>query len=115
MYLSGFVVATNLNVLSGSIFEFVKRPSRIDVAVACFDAALNAGNLFTFQIGDQVIAQNAQVFSYTLTTSGATDRMRYPDDYPIQQEPGLPGDRLILAVTRAAGSICWAVRITEVA
>lgn len=115
MLISGFVVATSVNVLQGSIFEFVKRPSRIDVAVASFDVALNAGNLFTFQIGDQVIAQNAQVFSYALTTSGSTDRLRYPDDYMIQQEPGLPGDRLILGVTRAAGTICWAVRITEVA
>ncbi len=115
MLLSGFVTASAANVISGSIFEFIKRPTRIDVACAAFDVALNAGNLFTFQIGDQVVAQNAQVFSYALTTSGATDRMRFPDDFLIQQEPSLAGDRLILSITRAAGTICWAVRLTEVA
>jgi hypothetical protein len=114
MLLSGFVAASNTNVIAGSIFEFIKRPTRIDVAVAEFTVALNAGNLFSFQIGDQVIAQNAQVFSYALTTSGATDRLRFPDDFFIQQEPALPGDRLILSITRAAGNICWVVRLTEV-
>lgn len=115
MLLSGFTAASLANAISGSIFEFIKRPSRIDVAVAAFDVALNAGNLFSFQIGDQVITQNAQVFSYALTTSGATDRLRFPDDFLIQQEPALPGDRLILSITRAAGTICWAARVTEVA
>jgi len=115
MLISGFVVASSVNVMQGSLFEFIKRPSRVDVAVAAFDVALNGGNLFTFQIGDQVITQNAQVFSYALTTSGSTSLLRYPDDFMIQQEPSLPGDRLILGITRAAGSICWAVRITEVA
>lgn len=114
MLISGFVVASNVNVLQGSIFEFVKRPSRIDVAVAAFDTALGV-NLFSFQIGDQVVGQNCQVFSFALTTSGSTSLLRYPDDFMIQQEPALPGDRLILGITRAAGSICWAVRITEVA
>lgn len=114
MYVAGFVTATTANVLTGSIFEFLKRPSRVSIGVYA-DVALNAGNTFTFQIGDTVIANAAQVFSGALTTSGQAEHLRFPDDYVIQNEPGLAGDRMVLAIARAAGNIMWAVQITEVA
>lgn len=112
MYLSGFVVATNANVLSGSVFEFLKRPSRISVAVYTA-VAISSGNTFNFQIADTVIAQNAQIFDEVLATSGK-EGPYYPDDFFIQNEPGLAGDRLILQITRGTGNIAWAVMITEV-
>lgn len=114
MLLSGFVAVTNSNVLAGSLFEFIKRPSRVSVATLA-DAALNAGNTFTFIIGDVAIARDAQVFGGALTTSGQAEHLRFPDDFLIQNEPALPGDRLVFAIARAAGNIMWAVIITEVA
>lgn len=113
MYISGFVAATTPNVLSGSIFEFLKRPSRVNIGVYS-DVAINAGNTFTFQIGDTVIANAAVIFGGALTTSGQADHLRFPDDYVIQNEPGLAGDRMVLEITRAAGNLLWAVMITEV-
>lgn len=115
MVLAGFVSATNSNVLSGSIFEFVKRPSRISVGIWS-DVAISAGNLYTFQIGDTVIGQNVQVFGNLLTTSGVINNgPKFPEDFLIQNEPALVGDRLILAITRGTGNISWAVIMTEVA
>lgn len=114
MYIAGFVTATTANVLTGSIFEFLKRPSRLSVGVYG-DVALNAGNTFTFQIGDTVIANASQVMSGALTTSGQAEHLRFPDDYVIQNEPGLAGDRLVFQIARATGNLAWAVMITEVA
>ena len=117
--ISGLVTATTANVLSGSVFEFVKRPSRISVGLACEIAAArtqsNTGNTFTFQIGDTVIANAAQVFNETMVTSGVAKSLRFPDDFFIQNEPGLAGDRLILNVIRGADAIVWCVMMTEVA
>jgi len=114
MYISGFVAATTSNVLSGNLFEFLARPSRISVGV-WNDVALNAGNTFTFQIGDTVIASAVQVFGNVLTTSGVIiNGPKYPDDFFIQNEPGLAGQRLILQVSRATGNTAWVVFITEI-
>lgn len=119
MMLSGLVTATTANVLTGSVYEFLKRPSRISVGTWCEIAAArtqsNVGNLFTFQIGDTIIANAAQVFNSTMVTSGVAKSLAFPDDFLIQNEPGLAGDRLVLQITRAADAIVWAVLITEVA
>lgn len=108
MILAGFTAASATNVLGGSEFEFIARPSRVSVGVVG-DSALNAGNLFTFQIGEVVIGRNVQVFSST-----GVDVLRWPTHFLIQNEPALPGQRMILRVDRAAGNILWAVNITEV-
>lgn len=113
MLLSGFVTATTTNVLTGSIFEFARRASRVSVAVYG-DVALNLGNLFSFTVGDQVIALNAQVFSGALTTSGQAEHLRWPDDFLIQNEPVLAGERLILEIVRATGNLSWAVIMVPV-
>jgi hypothetical protein len=115
MIVAGFVTATTANVLSGSVFEFLARPARISVGLTN-DVALSSGNTFTFQIGDTIIANAAQVFNRGfLTTSGVQDQgPKFPDDFFIQNEPGLAGQRLILQITRGTGNICWAVIITEV-
>jgi hypothetical protein len=114
MVLSGFVAVTTANVLSGSIFEFLARPSRISVAV-WNDVAIVATNNFTFQIGDSVICSAAQIFGNVLTTSGVIrNGPAYPDDFFIQNEPGLAGQRLVLTIARATGNQAWCVIITEV-
>ena len=114
MYISGFVTASNPNVLSGSIYEFLARPSRISVGV-WNDVAIASGNNFTFQIGDTVIASAAQVFGNVLTTSGViVNGPKFPEDFYIQNEPGLAGQRLVLQINRITGNISWAVIITEV-
>lgn len=119
MMLSGVVSSTTANVISGSVYEFLKRPSRVSVGVKVEMSAArtvsNTGNLFTFQIGDTIIANAAQVFNWTMVTSGTAPSLVFPDDFLIQNEPGLAGDRLILQITRAADAIAWAVIITEVA
>jgi hypothetical protein len=116
MFLAGFVAASTSNVLSGSIFEFLKRPSRVSIAVVG-DVALNAGNLFSFQIADVLVAQNAQIFCNGLLTTSGVQNLgpKFPDDFFVQNEPGLSGDRLVLSITRATGNISWACQIIEVA
>jgi hypothetical protein len=119
MMLAGITAASLANALAGSVYEFVKRPSRISVGLACELAAAttqsNAGNIFTFQIGDTIIANAAVIFNETMVTSGVAKSLRFPDDFFIQNEPALSGDRLILAITRAANAIAWCVIINEVA
>ncbi len=110
MYLAGLVVVTTANVLTGSIFEFLKRPSRINVGIRNLSAVV-AGNTFSFEIQDQIIARDAVIVQQNLVP---LDSLRFPDDYPIQQEPGLPGDRLTFQITRSAGTTMWAVSVTEV-
>lgn len=118
MIIAGITALSLANALSGSVFEFVKRPSRISVGLRCELAAAttqsNAGNFFTFQIGDTIIANAATVFNGTMVTSGVSETLRYPEDFFIQNEPALAGDRLILAITRAANAIAWCVMMTEV-
>lgn len=115
MLLAGFVAVTTANVLTGSIFEFIKRPARVSVAVLG-DVAINAGNVYTFQIGDVVVASNAQVMPPVVNTATSfIVGITYPNCYHIQNEPALPGDRLVLAVTRATGNIMWEVQVVEVA
>ena len=115
MLISGFTAASNTNVLAGSLFEFVKRPSRVSVGVIG-DVTINAGNLYTFQVADNVIVSNGQVMPPIVNTATSfIVGLVYPDHFYIQNEPALPGDRLVLAVTRAAGNVIWTVLITEVA
>ncbi len=111
MYISGFEAATNANVLSGSLFEFVRRPSRISIAV--MNDVVVGTNLFSFIIGDTTIARNAQIFGLTPAAGGRP--LTFPHDFFIQNEPALAGDRLVLSITRGTGNQFWAVIITEVA
>lgn len=115
MLISGFTAVSNTNVLAGSLFEFVKRPARVSVAILG-DVTINAGNLYTFQVADNVIISNGQVFPPVVNT--ATSFIVgpvWPDNYHIQNEPALAGDRLVLSITRATGNILFSVMITEVA
>jgi hypothetical protein len=114
MLIMGFTAVTNASVLAGSIFEFLKRPSRLHVAVAS-DVLINAGNLFTVTIGDQVITSSAVCPPIITSSAVFTAGLVWPDHYMIQNEPGLPGDRVVLSITRAAGNIHWAVQMVEVA
>lgn len=111
MYLAGSVATTTANVLTGSIFEFLKRPSRISVGLQC-NVAINVANTFSFEIQDQIVARDALIVGQgVIATSGY---MKFPDDYHLQNEPGLPGDRLTLQITRGTGVIIWSVIVTEV-
>jgi hypothetical protein len=116
MVLQGLVTSSNANVLSGSIFEFLKRPSRISVGLAS-SLAPAAGTNYTFQIGDTIVAQNAVIFGRgVVTTNGTGDPgPKFPDDFFIQNEPGLAGDRMVLSINVAGGTVTWCVIITEVA
>lgn len=114
MLIMGFTAVTNQSVLQGSIFEFLKRPSRISVAVVS-DVLIATGNTFNFTIGDQIIASGAVVPPIVTSTAVFTAGLIWPDHYHIQNEPGLAGDRLVLSIARATGNIHWAVQITEVA
>lgn len=114
MLIMGFTALTNASVLAGSIFEFLKRPSRINVAVAS-DVLINAANTFSLSIGDQIICSNAVIPPIVTSSAVFTAGLIYPDHFFIQNEPGLPGDRLVLSIARSAGNLHWAVQITEVA
>lgn len=114
MFLGGFVAATTANVLAGTLFEFLKRPSRINVGIVG-DVAISAGNNWSFNIGDQIVVQTAQVFPVIVNANvGFLAGIEYPTHFWVQMEPGLAGDRLVLSITRATGNIFWAVQITEV-
>jgi len=112
MVIAGFVVVTTSNVLSGSVYEFLARPSRISVGL-WGDVALSVSNTFTFQIGDTIIANAAQIFGAVLATSGQLGPA-YPRDFFVQNEPGLAGQRLVLQISRGTGNLAWVVMITEV-
>lgn len=114
MLIQGFTAVTNASVLAGSIFEFLKRPSRLNVAVAS-DVVINGGNTFSLSIGDQIIASAAVIMPVVTSTAVFTAGLVWPDHFMIQNEPGLPADRVVLSINRAAGNIMWAVQITEVA
>lgn len=115
MVLSGFTAVTNANVLIGSIFEFMKRPSRLNVGVAS-DVAINAGNTYTLTIGDQLVASAAVVFPVVVNTNVSfIAGILWPDNFMVQNEPALAGDRIVLSIARAAGNIFWCVQVTEVA
>ena len=115
MLISGFTAVTNANVVQGNLFEFLRRPSRVSVAVVS-DVVVNPGNVFTFQMGDLVVATAALVMPKTVNTvTSFIAGVVYPDDFLVQNEPGLANDRLVLSITRAAGNIMWAVQIIEVA
>jgi len=116
MLIQGFTAATSANVLAGELFEFLRRPSRVSVAVMS-DVALNAGNTWSFQIADRTIAQGEVIMppAAVNTATSFIAGIIYPDNYHIQNEPGFPNDRLVLGITRAAGNILWSVQIIEVA
>jgi len=115
MVLSGFTALTNANVLIGSIFEFMKRPSRINVGLVT-DVAINAGNTYTLTIGDQVVASAAVIFPGIVNTATSfIVGVVWPDHFMVQNEPALAGDRIVLSIARAAGNIMWCVQVTEVA
>ena len=109
------VTASSTNVLAGSIFEFIKRPSRVSVAVSGRIVPV-IGNIWSFQIGDVVVAQNAVVQTSRAVTIALGSAIEWPKDFLLQNEPALPGDRLVLAITvGSADTIAFAVVVTEVA
>lgn len=115
MVIQGFNAATSGNVLAGELFEFLRRPSRVSVAVVG-DVAINVGNTWSFQIADRIVAQSEQVMPALVNTGTSfIVGVVYPDHYHVQNEPGFPNDRLVLSVVRATGNIMWSVQIVEVA
>lgn len=116
MVIQGFVAATNSNVLSGQLFEFIRRPSRVSVAVMS-DVAINSGNTWSLQIADRIIGSGNTVMppNAVNTATSFIAGLLYPDQYHVQNEPAFPQDRITLSIVRAAGNILWSVQIIEVA
>ena len=98
--------ATNSNVLSGSVFEFVKRPTRVRFYVVG-NAAGEARA--TIQSGTDVLMEESPV-------SRAARFPIDPDDRTAE-DIAMPGDRLILKLRNVgAGAIdvFWAVDAHEI-
>jgi len=114
MLVSGFETADSLNVLSGTFIEFLKRPSRVSVGLIS-GSVLGTDLRFSFQIGSTKVANDERIFGNVLNVAGGTVLApRFPDDFGIKDEPGLPGDRMILAINLSGGSARWIVMVTEV-
>lgn len=98
---------SNVNVLSGSAFEFIKRPSR----VAFYIVGDAAGEMrATVQSGAEVLMEEAPI-------SRAARVPVVPDDLTVQ-DVAMPGDRLKLALRNTgagANNTFWAVQIDEIA
>jgi len=96
--------ASNNNVLSGSAYEFVQFPARIDVAVVG-DAA---GTIrATVQSGSDVLLEESPV-------SRAARVPVWPDDYDLS-DVAAPPDRLKIALRNTGGvavDTFWSMRIT---
>lgn len=98
---------SNNNVLSGSAFEFVKRPSRVRFYIVG-DAA--GEQRVTVQAGAEVLLEESPV-------SRAARVPLVPDDLTIE-DVAMPGDRLKVAVRNTgagANNLFWAVDIQEIA
>lgn len=99
--------ASNSNVLAGSSFEFIKRPTRVRFFIVG-DAA--GGIRATVQSGSDVLMEESPV-------SRAARFPVNPDDLTCE-DVAMPGDRLKLAlrnVTAGALDTFWAVEAHEVA
>lgn len=98
--------ASNLNVLQGSAFEFVKRPSRCRFYLV---GPAAAGMLATVQSGSDVLMEQSPI-------SRAARVPIVPDDITVE-DVAMPGDRLKIALqnnTGAANDVFWRVEITEI-
>jgi len=94
----------NNNVLSGSAYEFLQFPARIDVAVVG-DAAGTARA--TVQSGSDVLLEESPI-------SRANRVPVWPDDYDLS-DVGAPPDRLKIAIRNTGGvaiDVFWSIRIT---
>jgi len=94
----------NNNVLSGSAYEFVQFPARIDIGITA-DAA-GTGRA-TVQSGSDVLLEESPV-------SRANRVPVWPDDYDLS-DVAAPPDRLKIAVRNTGGvavDFFWALRIT---
>lgn len=83
--------AVNDNLLSGSAFEFLRRPSLVSLAVV----ASATGGFCTFQSGADVVAEE---FPPLVKTTMPT----VPDDF-VFSDYGAPGDRLVLRARNPTG------------
>jgi hypothetical protein len=99
--------ASNNNVLSGSVFEFIKVPSMVRF-YAVGDAA---GELrVTIQSGTDVLLEESPI----------SRQARFPvvPDDLTAEDAAMPGDRLKLAVRNTgagANNLFWAVDVTPLA
>lgn len=97
--------SSNVNVLSGSAFEFVKRPSR----VRFFAVGDAAGEMRA------TIQSGADVFMEESPISRQARMPIVPDDLTVE-DIAMPGDRLKLALRNTgAGSntAFWAVEVID--
>lgn len=98
--------AVNDNLLSGSAFEFLRRPSMVSIAVV----ASATGGFATIQSGADIVAEE---FPPLVKTSMPT----IPDDFAFS-DYGAPGDRLVVrARNPTGGALTFRViaQITETA
>lgn len=98
--------AINNNVLAGSAFEFIKRPSKVD-----FYVVGNAAGepRVTIQSGSEVLLEESPI-------SRAARFPLVPDDLTVS-DIAMPGDRLKLQIRNTgAGAVdtFWAVVVTPV-
>lgn len=95
--------ATNVNVLTGSIHEFLAQDAVIEFGLA----GSATGVRVDISIGGRVIAQNVLV--------NANNRIPiYPDDFNLT-EGGLAGERIVIQgrnTTGGALTLNWAIKIT---
>jgi hypothetical protein len=98
--------ASVANVLTGSVFEFVRRPSLVRVWLAGDAAGLMRA---TVQSGTDVLLEESPISRVN----------RFPDvnDLPVQDAAD-PGDRLKVGARNTAGvaaDLFWVVEVIEVA
>lgn len=94
--------ATTANILAGSVFEFVQRPSAIRVF-----AAQDAGDLaqLTFKLGNVVVGENLPINERT-----AGEGPSRTDDYLVGGA-GMPGDRISIVLAETGGLVVAETRV----
>lgn len=89
--------STVQNVLAGSAFEFLARPSRVQVwvtrdAVAGLDGDVKV----QVQFGSEIQLENADVPRERVTEAGPST-----DDPPLADDVGAAGDRLVVRISNS--------------
>jgi len=102
--------ATSANVLLGSIFEFLKRSSKVELAATCeVGAARNITGRMS--IGDTIVTDPPlRIGAENIVSGGVV----IPDNIKLVTA-GAPGDRLSLTFTNggaAAFDVDWWVRVS---
>ena len=97
--------ATTTNVLTGSLAEFIRAPSLLEIG------------LVDDTQGEQrvTVTSGADVLLEESSISRQARVPVYPDDFLIR-DTAMPGDRLVVKVRNtgaASRNLYWAVRITE--